>query len=165
MSWTIHSLSNSLPWESVFSMSPYSSMIVNLTIASADVCRVNKRGNKFVYLILIAPLYIETLHSFGNNCFTPSPDLCTLLNLFNIDVPIPSDFLLAMFELIVNCLSYSISTSCLLESNYGSIDLPCYSYAYSPPSWCLASLFLFEIWKSVEWSYFWCGLQIRIKYL
>ena len=79
-------------------------MLVNLTTASADVCRVNKRGNNFLYLILFAPLYIEILHSFGKNCFVHSNDLCTLLVLFNVDVPSPSDFLLALFELIVNIL-------------------------------------------------------------
>ena len=36
--------------------SPSFWMLVNLTI-SADVCRVNKCGNNFLYLILIAPLY------------------------------------------------------------------------------------------------------------
>ena len=79
-------------------------MLVNQAIASADVRRVNKRGNNLLYLILIALLYKETTHSFGNNCFVPFPDMCTVLVLFNVDVPSLSDFLLAMFELIVNCL-------------------------------------------------------------
>ena len=65
---------------------------------------VNKYGNNFLYLISIAPLYIEIQHSFGNNCFAPSTDLSTLSMLLNIDVPSPSDFLLAMFELIENFL-------------------------------------------------------------
>ena len=45
VSWTINSLSRSLPLEIFFSISPSSLMLVNLTIASADVCRVNKSGN------------------------------------------------------------------------------------------------------------------------
>ena len=83
-------------------MSPSSWILVNLTIASADVCSVTKRANNLLYLILIAPLYIEILHSFGNNYFAPYPDLCILLMLFNGGVPSPLDFLLAMFELIEN---------------------------------------------------------------
>ena len=43
--WSINSLSNSLSWEKFFTMSRSSLMLVNLTIASADVCRVNKSGN------------------------------------------------------------------------------------------------------------------------
>ena len=84
--------------------SPSFLMLVNLTIASADVCWGNKCGNNFLYLILIGPLYIKILHPFGNNCFAPSTDLCTLLVLFSVDIPSPSDFLLAMFELFVNYL-------------------------------------------------------------
>ena len=45
LSWSINSLSNSLSWEKFFTMSRSSLMLVNLTIASADVCRVNKSGN------------------------------------------------------------------------------------------------------------------------
>ena len=98
------------------------------------VCRVNKSGNIFLYLIFIAPLYIEILHSFGNNFFAPVPDLFTLLVLFNVDVPSPLDFLSAMFKLIVDFLQYSTYASCLLELKDGGIYFLCCSYAYSPPS-------------------------------
>ena len=40
------------------------------------------------------------MHSFGNNFCLPSPDLRTFLVLLKFDVPSPSDYLLAMFELI-----------------------------------------------------------------
>ena len=40
----------------------------------------------FLYLILIVTLHIKTVHSFGNNCFAPSTDLCTLLVLFSVAV-------------------------------------------------------------------------------
>ena len=79
-------------------------MLTNLTITSADVCRVNKRENWFMYLTLIALLYLQIMHCFGNNYFTPSPDLCIVLALLDVDVPSPSDFLLAMFKPIVNFL-------------------------------------------------------------
>lgn len=81
-------------------MSSASLMFANLTRASADVCRVNKRGNCFLYLMLVAPLYLQIMHGFGNNFCLPSPDLRTFLVLLNFDVPSPSDYLLAMFELI-----------------------------------------------------------------
>ena len=92
LSRSIISLFNSLPWKTIFSMSLSFLTLVNLTITSADVCRVNKHGNNMLYLILIAPLYIEIQNSFQKNCFAHS------------FVPSPSDFLLAMFELIVNFL-------------------------------------------------------------
>ena len=90
-------------------------------------------------------IYREIWYSFQKNYFSHSTDLCTLLVLSNIDVPSPSSFLLAMFELIVNFLQYSICALCLLESKHGGIDLLCCSYVYSRPSWRLASLFWFKI--------------------
>ena len=120
-------------------------MLVNLTIASADVCRVNKRWNNFLYLILIALLYKKILHFFGKNCFAHSTNLCTLLVWFNVDVPSPSKFLLALFELIVKFLQHSICASYLLSAKHGGIDFFCCSYASSPLSWGLAFLFLFEV--------------------
>ena len=101
----------------------------------------------FLCFILIAPLYLQIMHCFVNNFFVPSPDLCTLLVLLNVDVLSPSDFLLAMFEAIVNFLLDSVRVSCLLESKHGGINLLCCSHAYSPPSWRLASLFWFKIWN------------------
>ena len=77
-------------------------MSANQTIASADVCRVSKRGNCFLYLTLIAPLCLQIMQCFGNNCFATSPDLRTLLALLGDDVPSSSDILLAMFKPIVN---------------------------------------------------------------
>ena len=74
-------------------------MLVDLQIGSADVCRLNKHKSNFLYLILIAPL-----RNPGNNYFSSSPGPRTLLMLFNVDIPSPSDFLLAMFELIMNLL-------------------------------------------------------------
>ena len=58
----------------------------------------------FVFNFDCSTIYIKILHSFGNNCFAPSTDLYTLLVLFSVDIPSLSDFLLAMFELIVNYL-------------------------------------------------------------
>ena len=104
LSWTINSLSNSLPSQTIFNMSSSSFMLANLTIASSDVYRVNKRGNCFLYLTLIAPLCLQIMQYFGNNFFADSPDLRTLLALLDIDVLSPSDFLLAMFKPIVNFL-------------------------------------------------------------
>ena len=80
------------------------------------------------------------MHCFGNNRFALFPDLCTLLVLLNLDVSSPSDFLLALVQPIVNFLLPSVCASCLLESKHGGIDLLCCSYAYSSPSWRLASL-------------------------
>ena len=79
-------------------------MSANQTTASADVCRVKKRGNYFLYLTLIAPLCLQIMQCFGNNCFAPSPDLRTLLAVLDIVVPSASDFLLAMIKPIVEFL-------------------------------------------------------------
>ena len=46
-----NSFSNSLPSEAIFSMPSSSLMLVNLTITSTDVYRVNKRGNYFLYFL------------------------------------------------------------------------------------------------------------------
>ena len=148
LSWTISSISNSLPWDS---MSPSFLMLVNLTIASSDVCRVNKRGN---YLILIAPLYIE-------------------ITLFEIIVlHLPLIFALTwccstfMFLPLQLSLGYVWTHRKLfITSNigimftwikHGSMNLLCCSCAYShilvfsdsySPSWHLASSLWFKIWN------------------
>ena len=101
----------------------------------------------FLRLILIAPVYLQIMHFFGNNCFSTSPDLCILMVLLNIDVPSPLDFFLAMFGPIVNFCYIQYAHHVYLNQNMVLYDLPCSSYTYSTPSWHLASLFWFKMWN------------------
>ena len=81
------------------------------------------------------------MYCFGNNCFAPSPDLRTLSALLDLDIPSPSDLLLAMFKPVVNFLQHSVCAPCLVQSKDGGIDLFCCSCAFYKPSLHLASLF------------------------
>ena len=97
------------PFLTIYNGKQFSQFSIFLDVSESDnsiswCLQGQQTWEQLLHLILIAPLYIEILHSFGKNCFAHSTDLCTLLVLFNADVPSTSDFLLTMFELIVNFL-------------------------------------------------------------
>ena len=143
-------------------MDPSSLMLVNMTIASADVCRVNKCENNCSCLTLIAPPYIEILHSFWNNFHWSLHSLGVVQLWCSFSFRPPLGYVWTHRTLFVtfNMIQYIM---------FAWINTQWYRFALLPIcvfSTKLASSFFILIWNLkfvlVESNYFWCDLQIRI---